>query len=1043
MDIISLGAYSSDTDCFNEWRCFRSILQDQSDCNGGNRVNTVLKIKIDNEITLLFVCEACSPLTTSELSSYIDDEVKDQIPTFRRGEYAEDPHCCSSKCNVLLGGNQNAEESGSTWVMNGCHKLMCYRCTKQSREISLDFKEQAGDTGMDSVLDETAVASLKSEVFFGNTATAIKEAADKKCCKVFTVQPPVHSSVPETNICGILGINENFDYEELGNFMATYPLSPGGSSSPAVKKRRVNIDVMGDAELNVDGTVASAIPSQDDGPGCNGNNTNAVAGTLRIDGGLYVGEVLDGQPHGHGKVFSTKEQMIYTGQWIAGKRTGQGKWVSFLDDHFEKEKTIAKHVSTINKLRLQNTQLTLQNTTPTAEAAPITTNDSQVANPQSLTGPQIAPSDLTLQLTAGSLVQCSYKDRGGEIKGFSIVNRDAHGKIVFCVVFNGYVVLEPTDVVALRPVAICVMDNEGKGVGYRSSLELGNTWYQPKKVVVNGSLTDDDLQRMYRICIDWNNRRNNDDTIHFINGVYPKRWKEPEDAFYLSDSYGDNSQIPAQQLPCFIFNFQRILQTSDEGIFWLRHLIPDATFFRPITVAETNVFVIVVAYDLRDWFNRNHQHFDSKDVAYIKQCIDCATDPLDLQRTQSIQVASVVAYSFALIRLFASVSVTHQQPIMKPMKCICCSGERSNMLQPVGLQTFVLPGMKEGFKNSELHPFLLPGQSGGDRYKHHNIPILEAAFEGVTVDSFLEGRRKLHIKDIPGSAKAMLGLSVAMYIYLGDRARSFRSVVSHLAMMSLNQPPEQDLKIACENCLKKGCKLQQIFGGSEKMQNQVNIVITVAKVLDSLDLLQPPDLFEKVFKLAISIPNFDNGTLVDNGSTRLARGNVVLEPELANDERVIAILTRVRTWGETVVKVDFARQRVNDPSVLLYAAIKQLGPLEHFFYGPLAQIGQFEEPSNGYNVGSMLERLNLRSCVAVNPVIGEELLQMVKTALIKQGITTSEFDPFVCINESQMADLSADRATAFSNFSASYGLLIPSFQYTAARTLFTLTDETG
>ena len=776
------------------------------------------------------------------------------------------------------------------------------------------------------------------------------------------------------------------------------------------------------------------------------------------------GEIRDGRPHGIGTMVYN-DQMLYTGQWKTGERMDQGTWKTLADDNAEKEELIAEKEVIINELRQTIARLTNENTTPNVEAAAAQRNDTQVADPQPEEELQITPTDGSLTLPAGSLIQYSYQvgRDGMEIKDFAIINRDAQGNIVF----------EPTDdsdgsgsQMFCQPLAICDWSVAGRGEGYRAPDQAsGDAWYQRNKIDVQGSLCKKNLLHLYRIICDSTDLyriicdsklvRHRRQVIHnFIIKCVFESWKEPGDHFYLSDYYQPDANEPDPV---------RILDTTEEGLFWLRHLIPDETYFRPITFSETNVFVITAAYDLLHWFDQPDQdhadskkkihlfdqpdqdHADSKEMRMlkIKKFIEATPDPLT---GSTIRVASVLAYSFALIRLFATVS--HKGPIMKTLNCICCSEKKDDILKvPVGLQTFVLPALTTQSYNNILLPECK--YNGRDLYNEHNKNIMGAATGSgnITVDAFLTGRRKLKIQDIDGADKAMLGFSVAIYMYLGDRESSFLSVVDHLAAMPLNQPElAPKLKTAIDSCCKKGTKLTSLFGG-ERLQLRANIVIKFAMVLSELSSDAVPDWFEKAFKLAMS-----NSNLFDNDNPRDAfnsSDDVVLEPKT---DKQVQLLKTVREWGEKVHKVDRVRQLVNDPSVSLYLAIKQLGPLQRFFYGPLVPMAMFEKTNNGLDVHKMLEKFNLQPYVAVDPAIGEELFQMARTAFCKYGITTSKFDPFIKVNLSQTVELSDPEVNeAFLNFIAAYGLQVPSFQYSAAMNLFdptkhvndSLANETG
>lgn len=147
----------------------------------------------------------------------------------------------------------------------------------------------------------------------------------------------------------------------------------------------------------------------------------------------------------------------------------------------------------------------------------------------------------------------------------------------------------------------------------------------------------------------------------------------------------------------------------------------------------------------------------------------------------------------------------------------------------------------------------------------------------------------------------------------------------------------------------------------------------------------------------------------------------------------VAILRCVKNWGERLQEVDKVSRILNDRSVLLYAAIKQLGPLQHFLYGPLLPIAMIENSENAHALECqrLLKSLNLRPRVAVNPAIGKELLQMVKAAL------HDYINPDLFIEvDSIPIELSQQSNAAFELFASVHSLPNQSFIYDAARRLF-------
>jgi len=1056
---ISLGAYNSGTHgkSFCGRRCFRSRLHNEESvqsCRGDGHVTTALKIERRGEVKLFYMCGTCSPWTglsisidessgeRGELISYADQEFKEHLPCFEHGGTHANDCCFSSTCNVSV---VNRVAISSIWqAMTGAPVGMCHSCTKQNHDLSYILVEQSGEDQLpgssSSENNELKFAAdlrrLLSEVAkfeYAIEANPVDEAA----CVYFDVVIDDTDSLSCTAIDemtrGSLGNIENLlDKLETPSKRTTEAAVESVSKKP---------------KYNEDNNT------QESNPGYDGSTSNATSQIIQIDGNAYKGEVHEGVPHGTGTMFYNN-QMAFTGQWEAGERIqGQGgKWQPIAD--------LCEAYEIQNKQLRQELARVKSNWNSTNELAALSTHQTNTNSGDSnrIAGPPGAgpnPLELTrndehLTIPAGSLIQYAFTnpDSETELTDFAIINNDAQGNIVL--ENRRGRLTEGTDgvgpqVLSYKPLAICVLDADGVG-GYRAYNAHNregplNVWYQANNVTVTGSIRKSDVSHLYRIICDsemfW--QLNEEIRLKFWNYFQFKSSGQTD--FCLSDIYQMRhpNETPA-----------RILDTTDDGRFWLRHLLPDITYFRPITVSKTNVFVVTAAYDIVDWVrvrvnDINHKDVDNgfEKICCIKNFIDATRDPL---MASPIRLPSLMAYSVALIRLFASVS--WHEPIMKTLNCIFCSKDENNKIQvPVGLQTFVLPVRIRDprYGNIELNSILPISKikNSNDLYKDKKDKILVAAAGtgNLQVGQFLSGRSQVltQIETIPqketirGATSAMLGLSAAIYLYLSNSERTFISVIDYLADLPLNQKPPPDLKKACDSCCKNQSILNRIFGGGkEHLQYHVDIVIKFAVILRELRSLSTPDGFKKAFEWAISNSNiFDDESRIENA---VLESNTALDADTA--QRCATLLSRLREWGEKVEKVESARILLNTPSVSLYAAIKQLGPIERFFYGPLASIAIFEEPNVKVDVRNMIDGLNLRPCVAVNPAISQDVLQMVRQTLFDCGLYTSDFDPFVMVNMHEPVRLSDEVSSVFLNFFAAYGLQTPSFQSSAAQTLF-------
>ena len=669
-----------------------------------------------------------------------------------------------------------------------------------------------------------------------------------------------------------------------------------------------------------------------------------------------------------------------------------------------------------------------------AEGKQAQNNDMQIDELQLANERQVMLCDDVLVLPAGSLVRCQY----GATSTLVIALRDAQGSVVF----EPPIHIEDDDPPVLFQTYATCFGGMAYDIPEQASSDL---WYQRDKIQVTGSLSEENVNKLYRmIChSDVSTRQE-----HFFSKCVFNRWKEEGDQFYLCDTFLKEMGGPLRQLamPC-------ILGTPHNICVLLRKFIGDRAYFDPITFSGTNVFVIVCAYDLRDWFkglSKNGANALPKDaIDLIEQFIQKTPDPLT--EGANIHVASVLAYSFALIRLFRqSLSLatadSRKEPITKTVHCFCCS--TNNAIEvPVGLQIFPLPVVKSNpVKNEELDsmvPLSVDENNGRRLYREHNSDILVAATtDDVTVDAFAGGRRTLSVS-IAGSAQAILGVSVALYIYLhapGKRETSFRSVVDRIA----NMPPDaEELQKPCDNLTKRYTKLNGVFRGKENFKEQAEITIKFAKILNKLSYLPLPDMLVKACQFALSAADKFNNA--DPSASFNDENDIVFVLDNTNKDakEQKLILDSVKQWGEKLQEVERVVQITEDPSVLLYAAIKQLGPLQRFFYGPLLPIAMVDNSDNSSEVRQVLESLNLRPCVAVNPAIGEELLQMVKAALHEYSIAiTGGIELFIKVDSSSQTELPSAEEQVFQKFASVYNLQVPSFRYSAARRLLSLAYDT-